>query len=52
MIILGSFLKKRVKMVISEIDFKFGVILGEGVFGKVYECFDKSDNDKKVCCLV
>lgn len=39
-------------MVISDICFEIGDILGEGVFGKVYECFDRSDNDKKVCCLV
>lgn len=31
-------------------NFDIGEVLGEGAFGKVYACFDKNDNDKKVGC--
>lgn len=39
-------------MATEDTQFELGDTLGEGAFGKVFECFDKSDNDKKVCCLV
>lgn len=39
-------------MATSDTGFKLGATLGEGAFGKVYECFDKSDNDKKYAMKV
>lgn len=29
--------------------FEVGALIGEGSFGKVFECFDKKDGKKKVC---
>lgn len=29
--------------------FKLGKTIGNGAYGKVFECFDK-ENGKKVCC--
>nr|XP_034305354.1 serine/threonine-protein kinase Nek3 isoform X2 [Crassostrea gigas] len=39
-------------MATSDTRFEIGDTLGEGAFGKVYECFDRSDNDKKYAMKV
>lgn len=36
-------------MILGKGQFKFGKIIGNGVNGEVFECFDKK-NGKKVCC--
>lgn len=36
-------------MTSGEGQFNLGALIGEGAFGKVFECFDKK-NGKKVCC--
>lgn len=36
-------------MTSEEGQFELGALIGEGAFGKVFECFDTKDGKKKVC---
>lgn len=36
-------------MTLEEAEFELGALIGEGAFGKVFECFDTNKGKKKVC---
>lgn len=36
-------------MTLEEGQFELGVLIGEGSFGKVFECFDTNNGKRKVC---